>query len=1007
MSVPQSFSALLASSVPNVASWVFAVVHLSMMNTDEQQYGGGGLRGHGVGAGEVRDPMARTDLRARLEAGRIARGLNQTELARAAGLGRTTVSQALSATASAPPSADTVGALARVLRLDFSVLSALLDAALGRGAAAVADREVPGRPITQWDPHDLEVHPAAEVPAAVVDPAVVAPVMGRQHDGKGGGVRGRATSLPGYVRRPHDEELATVVLAAQAGHSGMAVLVGPSSAGKTRACWESVQPLAHQGWRLWHPFDPTRAEAALADLVRVAPCTVVWLNEAQHYFGAGAGVGERIAAAVHNLLTAPARAPVLVLATLWPEYADVYTALPEPEAPDAHPRVRELLAGRQIVLPDSFDTDATHRAEVLAAAGDRQLAHALHHMNSGRLTQFLAGAPELLRRHATSSPSARALLHAAMDARRLGAGLHLPAAFLGQAAEDYLGDDEYDDLTDNWLEQAIADTTRPVHGRLAPLRRVRPRPTRPGAPAVNPPGMSYRLADYLEQHGRHQRAHLCPPESFWQAAHDHFGADDLSRLATAARVRHRLRWSERLFRRAADTGSATALLWLARMREDAGDRRSAEEIARRAAEVGNTASLLWLARMREREGDAQAAELLYRRAAGDGSIPALVHLARIRDEEGDREEAEEIARQAADAGDTTALIRLAAMREAGDEERAELLYQHAADVGDLGALFWLARLREQRGDPEGAERIALRAAEAGHPTALMRFTRLRETSGDREGAERIALRAADAGDPDVLAWLAMAREKNEERLEAERLHQLAADAGDPLALLWLTLLRNEDGDLEGAEETVPQAAATTDPAALVRLAERRARAGDRKAAQRLCGLAADAGDLRALVRLAEMREHDGDPQEVERLYRRAVDAGAPGALGRLAALRERDGALQEAAALYQRAADAGDTGALLWLAKAREQDGDQGGAEQPARQAAAAGDTTVWLWLAEAREEKGDREGAERIARQAADAGSISVLFWLAKIRDTAAADRETSLWPYGLDPDGGPTPPW
>ena len=101
----------------------------------------------------------------------------------------------------------------------------------------------------------------------------------------------------------------------------MVVLVGSSSTGKTRACWEAVQPLADQGWRLWHPFDPTRAEAALADLVRVEPFTVVWLNEAQHYLGAMES-GERIAAALHSLLTEHERQPVLILATLWPEYAN-------------------------------------------------------------------------------------------------------------------------------------------------------------------------------------------------------------------------------------------------------------------------------------------------------------------------------------------------------------------------------------------------------------------------------------------------------------------------------------------------------------------------------------------------------------------------------------------------------------------------------------------------------------------------------------------------------------
>ncbi|MCZ9343734.1 ATP-binding protein, partial [Streptomyces sp. TRM76130] len=86
---------------------------------------------------------------------------------------------------------------------------------------------------------------------------------------------------PAYVRREHDRVLDKAVDDTMAGRSRIMVLVGASSTGKTRACWEAVQPLADQGWRLWHPFDPTRAQAALEQLHRVGPRTVVWLNEAQ------------------------------------------------------------------------------------------------------------------------------------------------------------------------------------------------------------------------------------------------------------------------------------------------------------------------------------------------------------------------------------------------------------------------------------------------------------------------------------------------------------------------------------------------------------------------------------------------------------------------------------------------------------------------------------------------------------------------------------------------------
>ena len=91
--------------------------------------------------------------------------------------------------------------------------------------------------------------------------------------------------LPPYVPREHDQVLGQVVRAAAGGRSGIAVLVGGSSTGKTRACWEALALLRDQdpAWRLWHPIDPSRPDAALAELPGIGPRTVVWLNEAQFY----------------------------------------------------------------------------------------------------------------------------------------------------------------------------------------------------------------------------------------------------------------------------------------------------------------------------------------------------------------------------------------------------------------------------------------------------------------------------------------------------------------------------------------------------------------------------------------------------------------------------------------------------------------------------------------------------------------------------------------------------
>jgi len=143
-------------------------------------------------------------------------------------------------------------------------------------------------------------------------------------------------------------------------------------------------------------------------------------------------------------------------------------ARPNLGQPDPHARARELLAGRRIPVPDVFDAAALTMAWEKAAGGDRLLAFVLERRHEGRVAQYLAGAPELLARYHGASAGARALLQAAMDARRLGVGLHLPLAFLADATPDYLGPDDYDTLAEDWLEQALAELAKPVYGNLAP-----------------------------------------------------------------------------------------------------------------------------------------------------------------------------------------------------------------------------------------------------------------------------------------------------------------------------------------------------------------------------------------------------------------------------------------------------------------------------------------------------------------------------------------------------------
>ena len=329
----------------------------------------------------------------------------------------------------------------------------------------------------------------------------------------------------------------------------MAVLVGGSSTGKTRECWEALGLLRDrpEPWRLWHPIDPSRPEAALRELPSIGPWTVVWLNEAQFYLEArSGGMGERVAAGLRELLRDPDRAPVLVMATLWPQFWDTLTARPPAGEVDPHAQARELLSGWDISVPGAFTGVLMQR---IAGSEDPRLALAAASAQDGQVIQFLAGAPELLARYDYAPPTAKALISAAIDARRLGMGVALPLGFLAAAAPGYLTESEWDGLRDDWLEQALAYTAADCKGTRGPLTRVRPRPSRAAATTSDP---AYRLADYLDQHGRRSRRSAVPPPEFWTAAGDLSDAGDLTALARAAEGRGLLHDSA-LLRRAART----------------------------------------------------------------------------------------------------------------------------------------------------------------------------------------------------------------------------------------------------------------------------------------------------------------------------------------------------------------------------------------------------------------------------------------------------------------------
>ncbi|MET9523059.1 hypothetical protein [Streptomyces coeruleorubidus] len=897
-----------------------------------------------------------------------------------------------------------------------------------------------GIPVPDVDPFALEVHRAISVPGERSLPR-----------------------LPAYVRRDHDTELAALVDRAIEGESLLVTLVGESSTGKTRACWEALRRLP-RGWRVWHPFDPSRPDAALVHLGEVGPQTVIWLNEAQHYLLApDTKTAEGIAAGLRSALTDRRRGPILVLATVWPRFWEPLTSPSATGADDDRfEQQRKLLTdlGRCIAVPKTFSESDLRQAR-RKAHDDPRLASALAGAADGEITQFLAGVPELMRRYLCAPPAEQALVHAAMDYRRLGHGPVLPHDLLAEAAEGYLKDQELALRASGWLDKALAYCAMPCHGVPGPLTPVASR-------SDVLAGGAYRLADYLEQHGRLERRLVCPPASFWNAAARHsLGTDDTVELARAAQRRGRLRVAAALYERALRAGNTAVrpelaglaegvgdtttakqfyeAAWrddhlarweLVRLRETKGEPGRAEELAHEAANQGDSTSLTRLARLRQEAGDEEGAQRLTRNAAARGKIRTFAGLARSREEVGDRARAESLAFLALDqTGSTYALSELAGMREkAGDGAAAERLVLAAAErgkvrpairlagmrwqardrqgaaraldlaagSGSIFALTELARLKQKWGDHDGAEQFLRTAVSRGSMFALTELGRLRDKAGDRQAALRLYRSAAERGSTDALAHLALLKEEEGASEEAERMACAAADGGSTFALLELSWLREQTSDRQGAERLAHTAYRAGNSGALVLLARSREKAGDKYGAESLVLQAARSGDSRVLNEFVLRREKTGDSAGAERL----ATAGGGKVVLQLARIWESDGRRTEAERLYQHAADQGQTQALRELARLKHQAGDHDAAEEYARAAACAGHVVALCDLACMCAEKGLSTDADRLHRAAVDAGYGGALTHLAGLR--AQTDpRWEDLPRYGLTADGDLSGPW
>jgi len=339
---------------------------------------------------------------------------------------------------------------------------------------------------------------------------------------------------------------------------------------------------------------------------------------------------------------------------------------------------------------------------------------------------------------------------------------------MAAAAPGYLTGDQWDGLGEDWLEHALAYAAVPAKGARGPLARIRPRAAVSRTPRSGPPdsgeqpeggpgavaggGPLYRLADYLDQHGRQHREGEIPPPEFWAAAAAYAPRAEQAALGDAAHARGLYRDAAQLHKNAAASGSLRSAFYLSRppdcLRTD--PRPAHWAAARRSLDdPGGVASLL--NQLRAAGALEQAAALLARDPAAHvalddpGGVASL--LGSLRAAVALEQAAALLARDPAahvaldDPGGVAFLLDR--LQAAGAPEQAAALAARVADRVSLSnpasVAFLLDSLRAA-GAPEQAAALAARLPGAGmfelfrkEQDGLDRFWFGRETDGSPSG----------------------------------------------------------------------------------------------------------------------------------------------------------------------------------------------------------------------------------------------------------------------------------
>ncbi|MFG2440543.1 tetratricopeptide repeat protein [Streptomyces sp. NPDC048508] len=266
-----------------------------------------------------------------------------------------------------------------------------------------------------------------------------------------------------FIRRDQEADIHAAVTS-----GGFVLIVGESTAGKTRLAYEAMRAV-----RPDHVFacpTPSGLSTLLPAVQREKRC-IVWLDDLERYLGA-----QGLTATLLAQLLGDTSRDVLVLSTIrtqeYHQFVSPPIEVPPEERALRERTARELLQSARTVRIDRR-WSAAERERAAEYVADPRLARAVHDERFG-IAETLACGPTMLMSWQNAwapggHPRAAAILAAAVDCRRLGMHTPVSSAVLADLHVRYLEDRGGDRLRPEPLHDALSWLCTPVHGATGSL----------------------------------------------------------------------------------------------------------------------------------------------------------------------------------------------------------------------------------------------------------------------------------------------------------------------------------------------------------------------------------------------------------------------------------------------------------------------------------------------------------------------------------------------------------